>query len=79
MLQTLLQLKNSGVLKHLVLNGLMSPKIFMYLEIYLWVDARVKTSGKSLNTIITDAEVVFGVCRRTVWNALKAVKNLDDQ
>lgn len=51
----------------------------MYLEIYLWVDARVKTSGKSLNTIITDAEVVFGVCRRTVWNALKAVKNLDDQ
>lgn len=79
MLQTLLTLKNNGTLKHLVLNGLMSAKIFTYIEIYLWIDARTKTSNQSLSNIVTDAEITFGVCRRTIWNALKAVKNIDEE
>ncbi len=72
---TLIQLKDNGTLKHLVRNGLMSPKVFTYIEIYLWVDARSKTSSQSLNAIVTDAEITFGVCRRTVWTAIKAVRD----
>ncbi|MEO6521363.1 MAG: hypothetical protein ABIN91_06795 [Mucilaginibacter sp.] len=78
MLQTLLNLKNNGTLKQLVLSGLMSQKVFNYIEIYLWIDARAKTTGKSLNTIITDAEIAFGVCRRTVWNALRVMKEMEE-
>jgi uncharacterized protein Smg (DUF494 family) len=79
MFQTLLQLKNNGTLKHLVLNGLMSSKVFMYLEIYLWVDARSKTTQQSLNAIVTDAEITFGVCRKTIWNALRIIKRLAEE
>jgi hypothetical protein len=79
MLHTLLSLKNNGTLKHLVLNGLMSAKIFTYIEIYLWVDARSKTTTQSLNNIVSDAELAFGVCRRTVWNALKVIKTMANE
>lgn len=78
MLQTLLTLKNNGTLKHLVLNGLMSAKIFTYIEIYLWVDARTKTSSQSLNTIITDAEVTFGLGRTAIWRAIRVIRNLEE-
>ena len=77
MFDTLIQLKDNGTLKHMVRNGLMSPKVFTYIEIYLWVDARSKATTQSLNTIVTDAEITFGVCRRTVWNAIKAVRDIN--
>ncbi|RKR84905.1 hypothetical protein BDD43_5158 [Mucilaginibacter gracilis] len=76
MFQTLLQLKNNGTLKQLVLNGFMSPKIFMYLEIYLWVDARIQTTGKSLSTIVSDAEIVFSVSSATIWRSLRIAKDM---
>ena len=76
MYQTLLQLKNEGTLKQLVQSGLMSAKVFQYLEIYLWIDARIKTSNKSLNSLVTDAEVAFNVSRATVWRSLRVVRGL---
>jgi len=78
MFDLLIQLKNNGTLKHMVRNGLMSPKVLQYLEIYMYVDARAKATKQSLNAIITDAEVQFGVCRRTIWNAIKAVKDISE-
>ena len=77
MFQTLLQLKNNGTLKHLVQNGFMSAKVFMYLEIYLWIDARSKSGNKSLNSLVTEAEVTFDVSRATVWRSLRVIKNLE--
>lgn len=76
MLQTLLSLKNNGTLKQLVLSGLMSPKVFMYLEIYLWIDARIKTGTKSLSGLVSDAEIVFDVSSATVWRSLRIAKGL---
>ena len=74
MLETLIVLKNSGTLNHLVQNGVVSPKIFTYLEICMWIDARRNTNGKSLNTLIADAEVAFKVSRSTVWRSLQLLK-----
>ena len=79
MLQTLLNLKNNGTLKHLVLNGLMSAKIFTYIEIYLWVDARSKTSSQSLNAIVLDAEIAFGLGRSAIWRAIRTIRRLEQQ
>jgi hypothetical protein len=56
----------------------MSQKVFTYIEIYLWVDARAQTSGKSLNAIITDAEIAFGLGRTAIWRAIRIVRGLED-
>ncbi len=78
-MQTLLQLKQNGTLKHLVLNGLMSHKVFLYLEIYMWIDARLKTSTQSIKTVVNDAEITFQISRATVWRAIKVIKSLEEE
>jgi hypothetical protein len=75
MFEILLELKNEGKLKKLVDAGLMSPKVYYYLEIYLWIDARMRATGKNISTIATEAEVSFGVCRTTIWTAIKIIKS----
>ncbi len=79
MFDLLIQLKNNGTLKHMVRNGLMSPKVFMYLEIYMYIDARVKVTGKSVNSLVLDAEMAFEVSRATVWRSIKIIKGIKGQ
>ena len=74
MLKTLLELKEKGELKKMVEAGLMSAKVYMYLEIYLWIDARVKTTGKNITTVALDAEEEFSVKRTTVWTAIRCIR-----
>ncbi|OCX52665.1 hypothetical protein BEL04_14560 [Mucilaginibacter sp. PPCGB 2223] len=76
MFDLLIQLKNNGTLNHMVRNGLMSPKVFMYLEIYMYIDARVKAGGKSVNSVVLDAEIAFEVSRATVWRSIKIIKGI---
>lgn len=75
MVDTLIQLKNSGVLKNMVQTGLISAKVLTYLEICLWIDARQKATGKSINSLVVDAEVAFKVSRRTIWRSLQLLKD----
>jgi len=75
MVDTLLQLRDNGTLNHLVQIGLLSPKVLTYLEIYLWIDARLKTSNKSLNTLVLEAQDTFNVSRATIWRSLKFAKD----
>ncbi|RKR83299.1 hypothetical protein BDD43_3504 [Mucilaginibacter gracilis] len=74
MLIKLLELQKDGTLKQLVKHGLLSSKVFSYMEIYMWVDAKEKATSKSLSEIVIDAEITFDVSRATVFRALKAMK-----
>lgn len=74
MIQELIILQQSGTLKKLVRAGLVSSKVNTYLEISLFVDARVKTTKQSKESIIMEAASQFKVCRATVFNALNAVR-----
>jgi hypothetical protein len=75
MFEKLLKLKNEGILKDLVETGLMSPKVYTYLEIYMWIDARMKATGKNISTVAAEAEVSFKLGRTTIWTAIKVIKN----
>ena len=76
MFDLLIQLKNNGTLNHMVRNGLMSPKVLMYLEIYMYIDARVKATGKNVANLVQDAEIAFEVSRATVWRSIKIIKEM---
>ncbi|WP_448702744.1 hypothetical protein ACFGVR_10360 [Mucilaginibacter sp. AW1-3] len=76
MFDLLIQLKNNGTLNHMVRNGLMSSKVLMYLEIYMYIDARVKTTGKNVATLVQEAEIAFQVSRATVWRSVKIIKEM---
>lgn len=75
MLQELISLQQSGTLSKMVRAGLVSSKVNFYLEVYLYIDARKKTTGKKSNDLILEASQQFGVCRATVYNALQAIKS----
>lgn len=75
MIQELIQMQKSGLLPKMVRAGLVSSKVSTYLEIYMFVDARKQTTGKKTNAIVLEASEQFKVCRKTVYNALQAVKS----
>lgn len=64
-------LEKSGDLKKAVKFGLCSVCVLNHLEIYRFVDARMKTGSKK-NKAVQDAEIQFKVCRATVFNILKS-------
>jgi hypothetical protein len=79
MYDKLLLLKKDGTLKNLVQTGLMSAKVFTYLEIFMWVDAKQKATNNNLSNIVSDAEVAFGVSRPTIWRALKIIRSSESE
>lgn len=78
MFNTLVKLKESGALTHFIKKGIMSAKVYTYLEIYMWVDARQKTSAKNLNAIVLEAQSNFGMSKSTIWRALRTMKIADN-
>ena len=73
MLQELIQLQQTGTLTKMVRAGLVSSKVYTYLEIYMFVDARRKTRKCTKESIILEASEQFKVSRVTIFKALKAV------
>jgi len=68
------QLFEDGTLAEMYKAGFVSTTIFRYREIYLWVDAQIKTRQISTNQAAMEAEVKFAVSRGTIYTALKKFK-----
>lgn len=76
MFQKLIELKESGFLSQMVKSGLMSSKVYVYLEIYMWVDARKTVTKKTLSDVVAEAEAYFGKSSSTIWRAVRVIKNI---
>jgi hypothetical protein len=63
---------DDGIFSALYKAGFITAKIFTYREIYLWVQAQVKTRGITKNQAVLEAEVQFGKDERTIWRALNS-------
>lgn len=63
---------NQGLLTEMYKAGFITAKIFVYREIYLWVQAQVQTRGISKNQAVLEAEVKFGKDERTIWRAMNS-------
>ena len=63
---------DDGVFSALYKAGFITTKVFTYREIYLWVQAQIKTRGISKRQAVLEAEVKFQKDERTVWRAINA-------
>jgi len=63
---------DEGVFSALYKAGFITTKVFTYREIYLWVQAQIKTRSISTRQAVLEAEVKFNKDERTVWRALNS-------
>jgi hypothetical protein len=63
---------DDGVFSALYKAGFITTKVFTYREIYLWVQAQMKTRGITKNQAVLEAEIKFERDERTIWRALNS-------
>jgi len=61
---------DDGIFSAMYKAGFITTKVFVYREIYLWVNAQQQTRGISKNQAVLEAEIKFGKDERTIWRAL---------
>lgn len=68
---------DEGVFTTMYKAGFITTKVFVYREIYLWVQAQVKARGITKNQAVLEAEVKFEKDERTIWRALNCFTDTD--
>ncbi len=68
---------DDGVFTELFKAGFITTKVFTYREIYLWVQAQIKTRAITKNQAVLEAEVKFEKDERTIWRALNSFSETD--
>jgi hypothetical protein len=63
---------DDGIFSALYKAGFITTKVFIYREIYLWVQAQVRTRGITKNQAVLEAEIKFDKDERTIWRALNS-------
>ncbi len=63
---------DDGVFSALYKAGFITTNVFTYREIYLWVQAQMKTRGISKNQAVLEAEIKFDKDERTIWRVLNS-------
>ena len=63
---------DDGVFSAMYKAGFITTKVFIYREIYLWVEAQLKTRGLSKSQAVLEAGFKFMKDERTVWRALNS-------
>lgn len=76
--ETLNELESRGELKNLVYCGVLSINIINQLEVYRFIDARIKTGSKKTDAI-NEATVKMKVCRTTVFKILRTLNYKNDR
>jgi hypothetical protein len=52
--------------------GFITCKVFLYREIYLWVQAQIKTRHITKSQAVIEAQGKFNKDERTIWRALNS-------
>ncbi|WP_345948272.1 hypothetical protein ABDD95_15590 [Mucilaginibacter sp. PAMB04274] len=68
-IQTANALFNDGTFLDMYKAGFITEKIFIYREIFLWIQLQIETRNISLRKAVLEAEVKFDKGNRTVWRA----------
>jgi len=63
---------DDGTFSEMYKAGFISAKIFTYREIYLWVQAQMKTRSITKNQAVLEAGGKFDKDERTIWRALNS-------
>jgi hypothetical protein len=63
---------DEGIFSAMYKAGFITTKVFIYREIFLWVQAQVKARGITKNQAVLEAEIKFMKDERTIWRALNS-------
>lgn len=63
---------DDGVFSAMYKAGFITTKVFIYREIYLWIEAQRKTRGLNKRQAVMAAEIKFKKDERTIWRALNS-------
>ena len=66
---------DDGIFSEMFKAGFITTKVFVYREIYLWVQAQIKTRGITKNQAVLEAEIKFRKDERTIWRALNSFRD----
>lgn len=69
---------DEGIFLAMYKAGFITNKVFIYREIYLWVQAQVRARGITKNQAVLEAEVKFEKDERTIWRALNSFTATDN-
>jgi len=71
-IQTANTLFNEGTFTQMYKAGFITYKVFLYREIYLWIQAQMKTRQITKSQAVTEAQGKFNKDARTIWRALNS-------
>lgn len=74
-IQTANILFDEGTFSAMYKAGFITTKVFIYREIYLWIQAQIKTRNLSKRQAVLEAEVKFKKDERTIWRALNSFED----
>ena len=66
---------DDGVFSAMYKAGFINTKVFIYREIYLWVNAQVQTRSITKRQAVLEAGGKFDKDERTVWRALNCFED----
>ena len=66
---------DQGVFSAMYKAGFITSKIFIYREIYLWVQAQMQTRRITKNQAVLEAGCKFNKDERTIWRALNSFED----
>ncbi|WP_461451082.1 hypothetical protein [Mucilaginibacter sp.] len=71
-IQTANSLFDEGTFSAMYKAGFITTKVFIYREIYLWIQAQIKTRNLSKSQAVLEAGLKFRKDERTIWRALNS-------
>lgn len=66
---------DAGIFSEMYKAGFITAKVFIYREIYLWVQAQMKTRGLTKRQAVLEAEIKFMKDERTIWRAMNSFQD----
>ena len=63
---------DDGTFTEMYKAGFITSKVFLYREIYLWIDLQMKTRSINKSQAVLEAQVKFRKEEMTIWRALKS-------
>ena len=63
---------DDGIFAEMYKAGFITDKVFLYREIYLWIQAQLQTRRISKSKVVKEAISKFDKDERTIWRALNS-------
>lgn len=72
-IEILKELEDRGLLKQLVVDGVIAPRVYTSMHIYYYVDAQQR-AGVKKKMAVCHAAAVFSIAPRNIYRAISSLK-----